>query len=321
MRAIWTICALLLAAITASVPRQASREAAMQPFAGTWAMRIGERNLFVLSLAPDGSNMKGAMERPAKFDSTGDAFANLRDGVRRDSVVVARFKEGALHFTTRNPNNANDEDGYVMSLKGDRAELVFDDLAQGQVMQPYVFEKVADGAKVSTDWEPNRLYTPGDSDSPSAEMKAIYAEDQRVRSEKEIDWNAVGKSDAERRTQTRKLLADGALHTGKDYEEAAFVFQHGDSAQDFLLAHTLAMVAVSKGDATAIWIAAATLDRYLEHVNQKQIFGTQFSSGADKRWTQEPYDRQLISDSLRQQLGVPTQAIQEAQLKAYQTRQ
>lgn len=152
-------------------------------------------------------------------------------------------------------------------------------------------------------------------------MKAIYDEDQRVRMSANINWSVVNKSDAERRQQTRKLLADGALHSPKDYEEAAFIFQHGDSPQDYLLAHTLAMVAVSKGDSHAIWIASATLDRYLQNIRQKQIFGTQFSSDAQKHWTQDPYDRDLIPDSLRVQIGVPSQATQAEQLRAHQSQE
>jgi hypothetical protein len=298
---------------------QTAQSPQMADFAGTWVMKIGERNMFVLTLAPVGSSMKGTFERPMKFDSTNGAFANMRGGFRDDVIVVARLKDGTLRFTTRNPANEKDEDGYVMTLKADRAQLISDDLPPGVVVQPYVFEKNAPGAKVSTDWEPNRLYVAGDSDTPSTEMKAIFDEDQRVRMERDIDWNVVSKSDAERRVQTRKLLADGALHTGKDFEEAAFVFQHGDSSQDYLLAHTLAMIAVSKGNATAIWIAAATLDRYLENIKQKQIFGTQYSTDAEKHWTQEPYDRGLISDSLRAQLAVPSQTMQTEQLKAYQS--
>ena len=105
----------------------------------------------------------------------------------------------------------------------------------------------------------------------------------------------MSRTDAERRGETRKLLAMGALHT-------------------------LAMVAVSKGDTTAIRIAAATLDRHLEKVGQKQIFGTQFSSDPKSTWTQEPYDRELVSDALRRQLGGPPQSVQAERLKAYQAR-
>ncbi len=318
MRLAIRLAALMLAVSAAGWAAQISQERDPKEFAGTWVLRIGERNLFVLTLTPDGTNMHGSLERPVKFDSINGVFANMRDGVRSDPVMVARKKEGALHFTTRNANDAKDEDGFVMTLHGDQAQLTYDDLPRGTVAEPYALQRATAGAKVSTDWEPNRLYVPGESAEASDAMKTIYAEDQRVRSTEPIDWSVVSKSDADRRVQVRKLLADGSLHTGKDYEEAAFVFQHGDTSQDFLLAHTLAMVAVSKGDATAIWIASATLDRYLEKIKQKQIFGTQYSSGPQNFWTQEPYDRELVSDALRKQLGVPSQATQAEQLKAYQ---
>jgi hypothetical protein len=212
-----------------------------------------------------------------------------------------------------------DEDSFAMTVDRDRAALAREGLPQGVVAAPYSLERSAPGATVAADWQPNRIYSTADSDLPNADMAKIFDEDQRVRTAPNIDWNTVGKTDADRREQTRKLLAAGALHTGKDYEEAAFVFQHGDKPEHYLLAHTLAMVAVSKGDATAIWIAAATLDRYLENIGQKQILGTQFSGDPQNRWTQEPYDRDLVSDALRQQLGVPTQALQAEQLKAYQS--
>ena len=78
------------------------------------------------------------------------------------------------------------------------------------------------------------------------------------------------------RERVAALLAAGALHTADDYRKAAFVFQHGDRSDDYLLAHTLALVAVAKGDQGAAWIAAATLDRYLQSVRQPQIYGTQY---------------------------------------------
>jgi len=286
-------------------------------FAGTWVMRIGQRNLFVLTLKPAGNQLNGTFDRPKHISSAGNMFSNMSGGVSHDTVVKASFKDGVLHITVRDASDPKDEDTYMMALNGNRAELSYENLPPGIVLEPRIFERVAAGAVVSTDWEPNRVYLPGDSDTPSAAMKAIFDEDQRVRQSGQVDWAVVGKTDAERREQTRKLLADGALHTGKDFEEAAFVFQHGGKPDDYLLAHTLAMVAISKGDPTAIWIAAATLDRYLENIKQKQILGTQFNND-NGNWTQEPYDRTLISDFLRRQLGVPSQASQTEQLQAYQ---
>jgi len=290
----------------------------LKDFAGSWAMRIENRNLFVLTLTADGDQLRGAYDRPAEFSSTGNIFSNIKGTVRHDLVVKATLTNGVLHLTIQNANDAKDQDTYAMTVKADHAEIADEDSDMGVSLDPRTFDRVPAGAAVATGWEPNRTYTSGDSDSPNPEMKAIFDEDQRVRQTSKIDWSVVGKSDAERREQTRKLLAAGALHTGSDFEGAAFVFQHGGTAEDYLLAHTLAMIAVSKGDSTAIWIASATLDRYLEHIKQKQIFGTQYSSDGKNSWTQEPYDRALVSDALRQQLGVPSQAMQAKQLQFFQ---
>jgi hypothetical protein len=131
------------------------------------------------------------------------------------------------------------------------------------------------------------------------------------------DWAEASRTDAERRAQTRKLLNDGALHTGEDFWRAAFVFQHGSTPDDYLLAHTLAIVALKKGDQDGAWIAAATLDRYLSSIKQPQIYGTQFHWPKGEATTQDPYNRTLISDPLRQQLGVPGLENQQSQLKQW----
>lgn len=310
----------LLVAITApfSLASAQAQQTATAPsaFIGTWAMQIGQRNLFVLSLALAGDTWTGALQRPAKMNTMNNLFANI-SGQRQDLIVKSRLADGALHFTTRNADSAGDEDDYVMTVTGDRAELAFDNLPPGAALEPFSMVRAANNSAVSTDWEPNRTYIAGDTDTPCAEMQAIFDEDQRLRMPQKIDWSVVNRTDAERRESTRKLLAAGALHTGKDYEEAAFVFQHGSTPQDYLLAHTLAMVAVSKGDSTAIWIAAATLDRYLQNAGQKQIYGTQYLNKQNEPWTQDPYDRTLVSDALRLQLGVPPQNLQQKRLDSY----
>jgi hypothetical protein len=155
--------------------------------------------------------------------------------------------------------------------------------------------------------------TPEAAPPSNPEMKRIFDADQADRKADGAsgDWSQMGKRDAERREQTRRLLADGKLQTGEDYLGAAFVFQHG-SGDDYLLAHTLAILATKKGASRGPWIAAATLDRYLQGIGRKQIYGTQtlFSGG---QWSKEPFDRDLVSDSLRRELGVPDLAAQDAQ--------
>ncbi|ESQ87373.1 hypothetical protein ABAC460_20330 [Asticcacaulis sp. AC460] len=148
------------------------------------------------------------------------------------------------------------------------------------------------------------------------EMQRIFDADQADRSGDvtQADWSVIGPRDAQRREATRRLLAEGQLHTGDDFLQAAFVFQHG-GGDDFLLAHTLAVVATKKGAKGGPWIAAATLDRYLQNTKHKQIYGTQ-SLFANGTWTKAPYDRDLISDALRLELGVPDLAAQDAELDA-----
>jgi hypothetical protein len=153
-------------------------------------------------------------------------------------------------------------------------------------------------------------------------MQQIFAADQADRhDEHNVDFKVVAGRDAERRAATHKLLDEGALHTAGDYAAAAFVYQHGGSTDDYLLAHVLAMTAVAKGDRDSQWIAAASLDRYLMTSDKSQVFGTQFTQPkATGGWTQEPYDRALISDALRVELGVPTQPAQAKQLADIQAR-
>lgn len=148
-------------------------------------------------------------------------------------------------------------------------------------------------------------------------MTALFDADQATRATidpaKPIDMAQVRRMIAEdnaRRTTARTLLAEGRLSTADDYYHAAFVFQHGSDAADYLLAHSLAMAAVARGKPDANWIAAATLDRYLMKIGQPQIYGTQYIRLKENGVTMDPYDRMLLPDSLRTALGVPVQAEQ-----------
>ncbi|MET3709565.1 hypothetical protein ABIC65_000245 [Sphingomonas trueperi] len=156
----------------------------------------------------------------------------------------------------------------------------------------------------------------------NADMQMLFKADQAVRSgirpEQFTDRAFVTKmiaEDQERRLKVRKLLDSGALRSGDDYYAAAYVFQHGSTADDYLLAHSLALAAVANGKKDATWIAAATLDRYLQKIGQKQIYGTQFISVKATGPTMEPYDRTLVPDGLRKVLGVPERKLQDERLE------
>ncbi len=268
----------------------------------------------------DAGNFSGSLVRPQHFStSDGASFTEVAGPPVRYPIVRSSTAENCLSFALQNPADKTGEDNLQLCIIGPgRGTLKFAALAAaGFELWPINREKGP--PLVATDWDKQQTYHLDDSEMPNSEMQRIFEEDQKVRQPAvgKIDWGVVAKSDAARREATHKLLADGKLHTGADFERAAFVFQHGDTPDDYLLAHTLAMVAVSRGKSSAIWIASATLDRYLNSVHQPQIYGTQFYFQASEPTTQEPYNRNLIPDALRRFLGVPSQSAQEKQRKQY----
>ena len=133
-----------------------------------------------------------------------------------------------------------------------------------------------------------------------------------------------------RRSQIRTMIAAGELKSGDDFKDAAYVFQHGVGAEDYLFAHVLAMEAVIKGNDSAKWIAAATLDRYLQFIKEPQIFGTQYPLDPNAQHppqdpheavlsgrTLAPYDDQVLPDALRLDFCVPVLAQQKQNLATF----
>jgi hypothetical protein len=126
------------------------------------------------------------------------------------------------------------------------------------------------------------------------------------------------KNDAARRKRVREMLNEGTVRTNSDYTWASFIFQHGETPDDYLLAHVLGMIAASRGDKMGRWIAAATLDRYLHSIKQPQVFGTQFAPGAKGEMTQGEYNHDLVSNSVRAAMCVRSYEKQAEQVKQAQ---
>lgn len=154
-----------------------------------------------------------------------------------------------------------------------------------------------------------------------AEMARLFADDQAIRQDltparfaDKAFMRRFVDGDRARLKRTRALLDEGRLRTGADFYHAAFLFQHGDTADDYLLAHALAIAATARGHPRAAWIAAATLDRFLQTTGRPQVYGTQYGRGPDGATTLEPYDRALVPDGVRQAAGVPPIPEQERRL-------
>jgi hypothetical protein len=140
----------------------------------------------------------------------------------------------------------------------------------------------------------------------------------------------MGTHDVARRAEAAQLLAAGKLTTAEDFFDAALIFQHGTTPNDYLLAHVLAIDALAKDNTKRQYrnLAALTLDRYLQSAGKKQIFGTQYLTAQyafilqhpdDKNLDQdlklvpasqqtlEPYDQTLLPDTLRADFCIPPQ--------------
>ena len=287
-------------------------------FAGEWVLTLGKRIFLAVSLTrdPGGTRFSGSMLRPQHFSSeNGGSFSGIKGPAIRYPIVRSTVRQNCLSLTTQNSSDKSDEDIFELCITGETGSLRID--SPGTASWPVT--KQPGPTTIATDWDSARTYFLDDSDVANSEMQRIFQADQKDRQPGigKIDWAAVTKSDTARRTATARLLAERKLHTGEDFERASFVFQHGDSPDDYLLAHTLAILAVARGQASAMWIAAATLDRYLQSINKPQIYGTQFLTKPKQATTQEPYNRGLVSDAVRRSLGVPSQAEQEEQRKRY----
>ena len=285
------------------------------PFAGTWVMTLNGHPFTIVSIREEVGRYSGELSRADFNTSDFVQFTGLGHDVRTEPIKQGEIRDGRLHFVTVDPRD-NESTELEMWRDGENtARIKITSVPVPIEGMPFT-RSSGPAPAVFTGWESGCAYRAGGVEPSNPEMQKIYEADQAPRQDpgklSAADWKEINSKDEERRTQTRALLTAGGLHTGDDFKQAAFVFQHGSSPDDYLLAHTLATVAVARGEASAAWIMTATLDRYLQTIGKAQIYGTQFKqvpAGA----TQEPYDRALISDALRRELGVPTLAAQQVQ--------
>ena len=147
-------------------------------------------------------------------------------------------------------------------------------------------------------------------DKDNSELERLFQEDQADRTTKDgkpIDWKAVEPRDKAREKRVKELYSTNQLHTGADYYHVAMVLQHASAPEDYLLAHELCVVAISKGHEDAKWLAAASEDRFLMNIGRPQRFATQFRSVGNSPMRLYETD-QGVTDDLRRALNVPSLA-------------
>ncbi len=160
--------------------------------------------------------------------------------------------------------------------------------------------------------------TAADQEAVSQELAEMYRTDQDDRKDfLALDPAAIHEMmerDKQRLGRVEEIVAAGTLATGDDYYHAAMILQHGDSPGHYLQSHVLATAAGFEGHRSGKWLAAASLDRFLQKIDRKQVFGTQYFKSGDT-WTMEPYDTELLPDAVRAAYGVPSLEEGRARLK------
>ncbi|HEX6882656.1 MAG TPA: hypothetical protein VF530_04695 [Planctomycetota bacterium] len=130
----------------------------------------------------------------------------------------------------------------------------------------------------------------------SRELARMAAEDQQDQKE----WVDDSRSDhfsrrqAERAARVNEIVAAGQLASLEDWQNACWLLQHGNTPDDYLLAHVLSVPPGAKGLPFAGFASAATLDRFLQSIQRPQIFLTQSGSGDPAVFAPlEPFDDSL----------------------------
>ena len=149
----------------------------------------------------------------------------------------------------------------------------------------------------------------------NTELIEIYENDQNDRMTDNINWLEVNKRDSLRRVRVHQLLDSGKVKTGKDFKNAAMVFQHGKDSTDYGLAVSLMKKAIEKDSTINKWLFAAATDRYLLSKSELQIYGTQYQKMGDEPWRLGEIDTTKISDAERIKYGVETLAEQREKVK------
>jgi hypothetical protein len=114
--------------------------------------------------------------------------------------------------------------------------------------------------------------------------------------------------DLKRRERVMELVAANELHTAEDYYHAAWVMNHGDTADEARNAHALALRSCKFGYRPARWLAAASYDRWQMYQGKPQKYGTNYlyDGRQDRLWDVDPN----TTDEERAEWDVPPLAEQ-----------
>jgi hypothetical protein len=148
------------------------------------------------------------------------------------------------------------------------------------------------------------------SHAGNARLQALFDADQADRQHLTPDISreriaALVARDRARRDEVRGLLAAGELRTAADYDNAGWIFQHGDSTDDYRLAFSFASIARQIEPGRSGWLVAASWDRLMLSLGKRQWYGTQSHIDAATHEPELlPLDETAVTDQDRWILGL-----------------
>ncbi len=111
------------------------------------------------------------------------------------------------------------------------------------------------------------------------ELEKLYYEDKKERDEfkdSKESLNTLETHDRKRLKEVKRLLPDVDTAEIWNCHYLAYLLIHGDTTEDYQMAHEYAKKAVEMGSSVTKWLYAATLDRWLVSQGKPQKFGTQY---------------------------------------------
>lgn len=158
--------------------------------------------------------------------------------------------------------------------------------------------------------------------SLNAELFVAFLSDQSDRMADDLDVARVLDRDAQRRRLVSLAVEGKTVRTAEDYYHAAMIMQHGDSAGDIAQARKLAKrsTELDPTNGNALWLYAATTDRYLHQSGRPQIYGTQMKQ-VNGQWSRDPYDPKAVTDAERARWRVPSLEEQRQELEELNLKQ
>jgi hypothetical protein len=281
---------------------------------GTWDLKASDQVIFRFEISTTSTDTKAMWERPENFDMDGESFSSISGTTVRRLAHSVKIVGGDVELNFDDPTPGATPDIFRLHCVGlDHLKVAY----QGTGFERFDFVREHAKQPPLGPWDEKRNYVRNIIRSTNVEMTTIFESDQADRQVANIDWSVVALADEKRQNRTQVLLDADALQSGDDFYHAAFVFQHGRTAGDYLKAHLLAMIATARGKPEALWIASATLDRYLQSIGKPQVLGTQYTTPKNAPATQEPYNRLLVSDAMRKALHVPSLSEQEEERQEY----